>query len=247
MLFTYRFTSLGTALAVPLAGLALGLGLAVMGGCGLIDSDVTHFDLALPDKQFTIDAANWGLSNPEQLMSAQCTTSPDPCPALAQQACREGQCVGACNADTRTCDLTLFVSLYQGIDLVNEKPELQSINDEPIIDVTIDAINYEVTANTLNVATPEMGVWAAPSTVMVPGDPGSKRVGTVPSVPAGATLPRTAMVFDPDGKANLASFMGSFKTPFNVVVGSAITLHQGDPVPQGAATVKVSISAHAGL
>lgn len=216
-------------------------------GCGLISSDVTQFDLGLPHKQFTIDAGNWGLSNPEQLLSATCTVSPDPCPALAAQACRPGQCVASCNAGSHTCDLTLFVSLYQGIDLINEKPELQSINDQPIISVTVDAIDYEVTANTFNVATPEMGVWAAPSTVMVPGDPGSKRVGTVPAVPAGATLPATPMVFDPDGKANLASFMGSYKTPFNIVVGSGILLHQGMAVPQGAMTVNVSIAAHAGL
>ena len=220
---------------------------ATVAGCGLIDSDITNFDLGLPDKQFTVDASNWGLSNPEQLMSTQCTVSPDPCPNLAAQACRPGQCVATCNAGSLTCDLTLFVSLYQGIDLLNEKPELQSINDEPIIEVEIDAITYEVTANTLNVATPAMGVWAAPSTVMVPGDAGSRRVGTLPAVPAGATLPETAMVFDPDGKANLASFMGSYRTPFNVVVGAGITLHEGDPVPQGAMTVQVSIEAHAGL
>lgn len=218
-----------------------------LSACGLIDPDVTHFDLGLPDKQFTIDAGNWGLSNPEALMSAQCTTSPDPCPGLAAQACRAGQCVAACNAGTNTCDLTLFVSLYQGVDLLDEKPELQSIDDEPLIEVEIDNINYEVITNSLTVATPEMGVWAAPSNVMVPGDPGSKRVGSVPSVPAGATLPETAMTFDANGKANLAEFMGSYMTPFNIVVGSGITLRQGDMVPQGAMTVQVSIAAHAGL
>lgn len=220
------------------------LGLA---GCGLIDPDVTQFDLGLPEKQFTIDAGNWGLTNPEALLGQQCTVSPDPCAAAARQVCAPGQCQGACNAASHTCDLTLYVSLYQGIDLVTEKPELQSIEDEPIISVTVDTIDYTVTANSLNVATPEMGVWAAPATVMVPGDPGSKRVGTVPSVAAGQTLPTTAMAFAADGKANLASFMGSYRTPFNIVVGSTITLHQGQPVPQGAMTVKVSISAHAGL
>lgn len=234
--------TLAAALAVAAAGLA---------GCGLIDSDVTQFDLGLPDKQFTVDASSWELSNPEQLLMHACAASPDPCPALAEQACRPGQCVAACNVPTGsamgTCDLTVFVSLYQRIDLLAEKPELQQINDEPVIDVEIDDIHYEVTANTFNVATPQMGVWAAPSTVMAPGDPGSKRVGTVPPVAAGATLPRTAMTFDADGKANLKSFMGAYRTPFNIVVGSGITLHQGDPVPQGAMTVKVSIRAHAGL
>ncbi len=217
-------------------------------GCGLIDSDVTEFDLALPTKQFTIDSGNWGLTNPEALLSAPCsTTGNDVCPGLAAQACRPNQCVAACNAATSTCDLTLFVSLYQGIDLVTEKPELQSIEDQPVISVTVDSIDYEVTANSLNVATPAFGVWAAPSTVMVPGDPGSKRVGTVPAIPGGALVPRTPMSFDPDGKANLASFMGSYQTPFNIVVGSGIVLGRGSQVPTGAMTVRVSIAAHAGL
>ena len=78
---------LAAALLVPATGLT---------ACGLIDSDVTQFDLGLPDKQFTIDAGNWGLSNPEQLLAQQCTTTPnDPCPAPAAHACRPGQCVAA--------------------------------------------------------------------------------------------------------------------------------------------------------
>ena len=35
------------------------LGLSLAAGCGLISSDVTNFDLMLPDKKFTIDASGW--------------------------------------------------------------------------------------------------------------------------------------------------------------------------------------------
>ena len=44
-------------LTVRVAAAVLWLG--VVPGCGLISSDVTNFDLTLPDKKFTIDASNW--------------------------------------------------------------------------------------------------------------------------------------------------------------------------------------------
>ena len=214
--------------------------------CGLIDSDITNFDLALPNKQFTIDASRWGLVDADQLVNQACTTSPDPCAAAAQQACAEGSCLAMCDATTSTCDLTLFVSLFNEIDLQTEKPELQTIQNQPVLDVTVDSIKWEVTANTLNVDTPEMVVYVAPSTVMTP-DARAKRVGTVPPVPAGTTQPGTDITFDPMGKAHLAEFMGDYKTPFNIIVGSSLLVEQGDTIPAGAVTVRVSVEAHAGI
>lgn len=214
--------------------------------CGLVDPDITEFDLSLPSKQFTIDADRWGLMNADVLVSTPCQTNPDPCAAAAEQACMQGTCDAVCDATTLTCDLTLFVSLYQGVDLYNEKPELQTIEDQPLLDVTIDAINFEVSANTLNVDTPEMVVYAAPSTVMAP-DVRALRIGTVPPVPAGTTRSLTPINFDPAGRANLASFMSDFKTPFNIIVGSELLVEDGDMIPAGALTVRVVVEAHAGL
>ncbi len=214
--------------------------------CGLIDSDITNFDLALPNKQFTIDADRWMLQGGEQLISTPCSTSNDPCAMAAAMACEMDTCSAQCDATTSTCDLTLFVSLFQAIDLTTEKPELQSIQDQPVIDVTIDAIKWEVIANTFNTDTPELVVYAAPSTIMAP-DPRAKRIGTVPAIPAGTTQPLTAITFDPDGKANLAAFMGDYQTAFNIIVGSSLLIEQGDMVPAGVLTVRVSIEAHAGI
>ncbi|MEZ4402847.1 MAG: hypothetical protein R3B06_22695 [Kofleriaceae bacterium] len=218
-----------------------------LGGCGLVDSNITNFDLALPDKTFTIDAANWSLMNADQFVSQSCTTAPDPCAAAAAQACASGTCIGMCNATSMTCDLTLFVSLYTGVDLLTEKPELSSIQDEPVITVTIDAITYSVTENAMNVDTPEMKVYAAPSTVTRAGDPLAREIGTVAPIPAGTTLPETAVVLSPTGKATLAEFMGDFKTPFNIVVGSSLMVSQGQQVPAGKLVVKVAVKAHAGV
>ena len=202
------------ALAVPLFG------------CGLVDPNITNFDLALPNKTFTIDSANWGLMNADQLTSQTCTVSPDPCAAAAEQACAMGACIAQCNATSLTCDLTLFVSLFTPVDL------------------TIDAITYKVMENSLNVATPEMKVYAAPMTVIRAGDPLAREIGTVPAIPAGMTMGETDVVLSPTGKATLAEFMGDFKTPFNIIVGSNLMVQQRDALPMGKLVVNDGVKAH---
>lgn len=232
---------------VAALGTSLALTLASVPGCGLVDPDITNFDLALPDKTFTVDADNWELQGADQLINQTCTTQPDPCAAAAQQACAEGTCIAQCNASTLTCDLTLFVSLYTPVDLINEKPELKTIEDEPIIEVTIDAISYQVMENSLNVDTPELKVYAAPATVMRAGDPMAREIGSVPPIPAGQRIGETAVMLSPSGRSILASFMGEFKTPFNIIVGSNLLVTAGDPVPAGRMVVKVAVKAHAGV
>lgn len=219
---------------------------ATAASCGLVDPDITEFDLTLPSKQFTIDAERWGLMGADALVSTPCDPAGTACEMAAEQACEMDTCAAVCDAGTMTCDLTLFVALYQGVDLTTEKPELQTIEDQPLLDVTIDAINFEVSQNTMNVETPEMVVYAAPSTVMAP-EARAKRIGTVPALPAGTTRSLTGITFDPMGRANLASFMSDFKTPFNIIVGSELLVESGDMIPAGALTVRVVIEAHAGL
>lgn len=238
-LMTNLITRMGALLLVPV----------LASGCGLISSDVTNFDLNLPDKTFTIDATGWQVDDQaaQAYLSTNCSSAPTVCNSAVQQACMEG-CSGSCNASTQRCEMALEVSLYRPIDLVTEKPELKSIDDEPVIKVTIDSVTYEVTANTLNVATPVMTVYVAPMSVMDPNDPLAKPIGTIATVEAGATTssPQTLM-FTANGKAELVGMMNNFKTPFNVIVGSTLIVTQGDPVPMGKLDAVVHIRAHAGL
>jgi hypothetical protein len=128
-----------------------------------------------------------------------------------------------------------------------EKPELQSINDKSVIDVTIDDLTYVVEANTLNVPTPEMKIYVAPVTVMDPKDPMAKQIGTIPAVEAGMTTPSAKMMFTAMGRENLTATMGNFKTPFNIIVGSTLTMSSGMPVPTGRLDATIKVRAHAGL
>jgi hypothetical protein len=225
--------------------------LALVSSCGLIDSDVTNFDLTLPDKAFSVDASGWQVDQmaADTFLAMSCSGSATICSSAATQACPMN-CSGRCGS-TSKCELELNVSAYKGINLVTEKPELNQINDQPVIKVTIDSVRYAVTANTLNVATPEMGVYVAPITVMDPKDPMAKQIGTIASVPASSTVASRDMTYTTDGKQILVDTMSTYKNPFNVIVGTSkdnpIVISAGQMVPTGKLDAVIQIKAHAGL
>lgn len=239
---------------VRLAAAVLWLGLTA--SCGLISSDVTDFDLTLPEKKFTIDASNWkvdtakasSLFTPDgKLQGLPCGSSPTICSSAVTAACPMS-CTGTCSTATSLCEMSLDVSLSQSVDLVKEKPELQSINSEPVIKVSIDSVTYQVTSNNLNVATPEISVSVGPATAATATDAQVKVIGTIPSIPAGMTSdgPQQLM-FTSTGKALLVDTMNHFKTPFNVWAGSSIKVTPGQALPTGKLEAVVKITAHAGL
>lgn len=224
------------------------LGAILLSGCGLIDSDVTNFNLALDGRPFSVDASGWTVdqSEADAILGTSCGGAPSVCMTAAMNACPMN-CTGECSTATNTCELGLKVSIYKPVDLQTEKPELKQINDKAIIDVTIDSVTYTVTANTLNVATPEMRVYVAPMSIMDPDDPMAKQIGTIEAVPATATVAERDMMFTPEGREALRDIMSTFKNPFNVIVGSKIVIKDGDMVPAGKLDAVVTITAHAGL
>jgi len=229
-------------------GTCLGLLLAASSvSCGLISSDVADFDLTLPDKSFSIDTSSWQVDQTQAniLLGTSCRDTPNICGTVAANVC-DMSCSATCNASQK-CELQLDVSLYKTIDLVTEKPELKSINDQPVVKVTLDSVNYKITSNTLNVATPALEVKVAPMSVMDPKSPEAELIGTVPAVPAGTTVDASPIMFTATGKAKLISMMSTYKTPFNVIVGSTLTVAQGQMVPEGKLDAVISIRAHAGL
>ncbi|HEU4732139.1 MAG TPA: hypothetical protein VFT22_29795 [Kofleriaceae bacterium] len=230
-------------------GIALVAGV-LFAGCGLISSDVTNFDLSLPPKNFTIDTGRWTVDSTAAttFLGTDCSSNPGVCGSAVQLACPMG-CTGTCNASQR-CDFSLDVSLTQKVDLLAEKPELKSINDEPVIKVTIDSVTYEVTRNNLTVDTPELTIYVAPISVVKfdPSDSQIKAIGTIDPIPAGTvTSGQQPIHFTATGKAELINIMSTFKTPFNVLVGATINVTAGQAVPSGKLEAVVYIKGHAGL
>lgn len=221
--------------------------LALSAGCGLVSSDVTNFDLTLPDKDFSVDTSAWQVDQnvADTYLKTSCASQPNVCTTAAASAC-SANCTGVCDAASK-CDLQLMVAVHQGVDLVMERPELKTINDEPVIKVTVDSVTYEVTNNTLNLDTPPMGIYVAPMSITDPNDPMARQVGTIAAISAGTTFPPMDMMFTDSGKQTLVDIMSTFKTPFNVIVGATLTIKDGDKLPTGKLDAIVHITAHAGL
>ncbi|HEY1554900.1 MAG TPA: hypothetical protein VGF94_08705 [Kofleriaceae bacterium] len=215
-------------------------------GCGLISSDVEDIPLMIQPKMFSVDTASWNVSSTaaDPYLSYDCSSTPSYCATAVSNACATG-CSGSCDATSQTCDLGLDVRVFQSIDLLTEQPELKTLNSAPIIHVTIDSVMYTVGDNSLDVDTPLLTVYVAPISVMDPNDPSAQAIGTIAPVPAMMTVPATGMQFTADGKSDLVAIMGSYMTPFNVIVGGQVVVKNGEPVPSGKLDAAVQITAHA--
>jgi len=221
--------------------------LATLGGCGLIDSDITQFDLSLPEKEFTVDSNQWEIQGEGQSVPEfTCTPSPDPCPALATQLCTGTDCFAQCG-DNGACEVFVVVNLFDTVDLAAEAPELSSIDGQPLLEVTLQRVFFDVLENTLTIDTPEMGVYVAPESVTRTQLPQALLIGTIPPVPAGMTISNQEMTLAPDGNENLQMFMSDFQEPFNIIVGTTIEVEGGEEVPAGRLRASVGADASAGL
>jgi hypothetical protein len=231
---------------IPERAIAIAILACVTTGCGLIDSDITRFDLRVSDKEFSVNSADWQLTSDATFPAIDCTDMAGICSSGISEACgNEAVCFGSC--DGTNCKALVLVSAAQPINLAQERPELNEVAKQPLINVTVERVFYDITENTLNVPTPELKVYVAPITVTNPGDPQAKLVGTIQPVAAGDTPQGRDLVLTPDGDVDLQEFMGDWQTEFNVLVGSEITIEAGDPVPMGALTASVTVDAYADI
>lgn len=223
--------------------------LLLASGCGLISSEDASYDLDLPDKTFSVDTAKWMVDedHAHALLQTSCASAPSVCSSAATQACGAA-CTGACSSTTHTCELSLAVSLYQTIDLVKDAPALQQVDasSHALLSVTVDDVTYAMSANTLDIATPPLTIYVAPSSVVDPSDPQARAVGTIAAIPA-MDRASGSLQFVDGGKDALTEAMSSFKSPFNILVGATLMITASDPLPTGKLDAIVHVRAHAGL
>jgi len=55
------------------------------------------------------------------------------------------------------------------------------------------------------------------------------------------------LAFTPTGRADLVATMNNYKIPFNLIVGTTLTVEEGEPMPTGKLDATVHIKVHAGL
>ena len=75
------------------AVLVLALSFGCLGaGCGLVDPNISNFDLFIKDKDFTVDTDQWMLSGVDQFTSVDCSVN-DVCAVAVDSS---GVCAPKC-------------------------------------------------------------------------------------------------------------------------------------------------------
>ena len=233
---------------IPLRVPALLTAVIVISGCGLVDPNITDFRFVTDDKEFTIDTADWGLSGDVTLPSVPCQQTNDLCMQASSTFCNPGEaaeCTAMCTA-AATCSMTIQVALSNEIKLADES-EFQTVNDQPLADVSVENVEYRVTENTLNTDSPVLDIYIGPLGTMSPDGAGAEHIGSVPSIPAGVQVEFTPIELTEQGRNHLRNFIEGeeYKSPFNVIVASRLVFGAGDRLPAGRAQVGVHIIANA--
>jgi hypothetical protein len=233
----------------PWSVMRLCLSVALVGGCGLINSDITSIQFDLPQKSYSFDTMQAGWNLPPASLPAISCTDATVCCATATAAGIDCSRV-TCDAVSGTCAFTATVETPpQEIDLKAEVPALSSFSSQNAIDVTISQIRYDVTRNTMNIELPAVELFVAPKGVTAASDPQAKRFGTVPPTPAGTTFNDHAVTLDPAGQQAFVGFAHNFGTPFVFLSRTTVVVAGGTPLPSGGVdiTIKGRLSAKAGF
>ncbi len=172
---------------------------------------------------------------------------------VANLPCQMGMCPPSAELDIRceadVCDpapYTVSVPAGDVIDFDEASPDLNSVVD--VIDaIEISEFAYEVTENTLTVATAPIEIFWGPEGAATIEASGVHRLATVPSIPAGNTLQSTVEV-DASGQAALSDHVVGTSKRLRFFARTTVDIEPGSPVPDGTlslrARVRVTVTGH---
>jgi hypothetical protein len=217
----------------------LRLSVVLLAGCGLLSSDLTNFNLSFPKKDFRVDSADWHVNGSGSVPTVPCAAGCSNASAFCG-----GGCSVDCQQSSQTCQAHVTFALINDYNLATEAPEFQAIADHKVVSVTVDGVYFDITENTLTVATPPLSIYLGPMTATGPGD--AELVGTIASVASHQTG-QVTIDFAANGRAVMKKYMDDFHTPFRTIIAGEETLHAGDPIPSGRLVGSVLATAHAGI
>jgi hypothetical protein len=208
-------------------------GLLLVGavGCGLISSDITKLTFDLPRKTYTFDSASF--ANVTAGIPAVPCGGDSPILGIAAPDCAAHPIV--CEAGL--CTLKQPVTVSQKMDLKKEVPQLSSVDNQSLADITLTTMHYEATS-TLNVDVPAIELYLAPDGVTDPNDPQAAKFGTVPPIAANETVSGNVEK-EPGADDLFASYGHAFGTPFNFIATTTVSVASGSPTPSGKITIVV--------
>lgn len=215
------------ALLVPCAALAIS-------GCDLLE-DATSFNVCTNWEKVSVDTAQIGLN-------AGGATVPDvPCTAGGADVCAQATAGISCSGGSYECKVQCGGSAKCEVEATAQAPaqtvdlssKIQnSVQASALDKVTIDSVEYRVSANSLNFATPAISVYVGPNAATKVGDAGVTLFATLPPIPSKGT-PSSSLSPTAAGQTALTGFVKNYKTPFKILSSATMTFQAGDSVPEG--------------
>lgn len=161
-----------------------------------------------------------------------------------------------CNQTDAACQTTVGFELSTPVNLADEVPELQDLGSSQFTRVSFSYVRMVVEENTFSLATPEVELYIAPETVATLWVPDSDppeidgdvwAVGVVGSIAASTSGHKVDVQLDPNGDAALTEHCRTPAVTFKFFVYAEMTFRAGDPIPQGALTLRIDAAAIVGL
>jgi hypothetical protein len=210
---------------------------ALVGGCDLVNSNSLSktyaFDAAEFMKQFS-----GGGSFPQQ----DCTSNS----ACGGQLVSDPSLAVSCDLKASKCGASADVRLSYVVDLSSQASFPPEAIRYGVSAVSLQKIAYWVAGDTLNLPTPAIDLYVAPDAA--PDD--ATKLGSVAPLAAKSTTcadavdnmgdraapPGTPVCDLPTtdaGKARLSALAADYKTKFQIIAKTTVTIKSGDPVPSG--------------
>jgi hypothetical protein len=214
----------------------LAFALLIPAGCELL-SDALSFTIYSDWETVTMDSAQLGLTFTGTVPPVPCSASADVCSAAASLQCTGTgytctlQCGGSGNCE--------IVASFDTSTSINISEEVTNETAASNLDkVTVQAVQYQVSENSFNFATPGMDIYVGPNTAAAIGDSGVTLLASIPAIAAGAR-PDATMNTTSSGQAKLEELAKNYKTPFKIFARATATYASGDPVPTGRMTISI--------
>jgi hypothetical protein len=201
-------------------------------GCGLINAldklkEGVTFDLPSQMYSVSTDNPNW---------------RPPPAGGIPPLPCGPTQLIADCCAAPVDCKSTPLVCEaekcalkfnYEEVKAVNlsQDPALKQYDGMVFTDVLLKEIDL-VIDNQLNVSTPPVSLFIAPSDVTSSTAPGAQLLATIPTQPPGFKG-NVVVPLDSNAQQLFSTFARATKTPFNLIMSASVLVKAGEPVPSG--------------
>jgi hypothetical protein len=212
----------------------------VAGGCNLIGGGALDLEYALDPQEYMRNFGGTSMTVPD----VACSAAMDPC-AMAGMNLPMGTTL-SCDTRVGKCAATAQLRLSYTVDLSKQTSFPEDAIRYGINAVTVKEVRYWVMSNTLTVGVPAIDLYVAPASAK--DETGGTKLGSLAALPAKSTACQdpadtddkagTAMVCDlplqQAGINQLAAFAKDYRTPFQLIAHTVVSVKSGDPLPSGA-------------